>query len=229
MDNTQSITERKNRWRRADSVKKRQERAIVGYMEIKYPNIYKEAVGFFNQLREKYPNKLDLRKTNEYDLLRMPAKRIRKHTTTEVVYQKTKKTVEVEDNMQLRIRLFSPEQVAETPNEEPTTETPNEEPTTETPNGGPTTETPNEGPTTETPNEEPTTETSDEMANQDPTIQPVETTIGETDTLDSTLNSAIPEAVIAQILETLREDPFLDSYFMDIDECCPLEEELINW
>ena len=193
MDNAKACTERKNRWRRDETKMKRKERVINGYIQIKYPGIYKEAEGFHNKLKEKYPNKLDLRKTNEYDLLRTATKRVYNHATAGVVYRKTRKIVE--DNMQLKIHLLPPEATTETP-------TPSEGPeaTTETP-------TPNEGP-------EPTT---DEMANYDLAIQPVETTIGQVDTLD-TLDLPIPDDVIDQILHSLREDPFLDSYFTDFDE-----------
>ena len=198
MDMAKACTERKNRWRRDESKMKRKERVINGYIQIKYPGIYKEAEGFHNKLKEKYPNKLDLRKTNEYDLLRTTTKRVYNHATAGVVYRKTRKIVE--DNMQLKIHLLPPEATTETPTpsegSEATTETPTpsegSEATTETP-------TPNEGP-------EPT---SDEMVNYDLAIQPVETTIGQVDTLDT----PIPDDVMDQILHSLREDPFLDSYF----------------
>ena len=52
--------------RREAAAKARQDRTIASYLEKKYPEIYNEAVVFYNGLNQKYPTKLDLRKTEEF-------------------------------------------------------------------------------------------------------------------------------------------------------------------
>ena len=221
---------RKNRWRRAEAAKKREERVITGYVQMKHPEIYKEAAGFYNLLNEKYPSKLDLRKTNEYEALRMPVsgETIKKYYTRKA-YPNIKKSVDVEvhnpgktyeGNMQLNIQLISAEPVNKPVNEEPTTELQNTE-----------TVGVNEEQTTELQNTETVGVNEEPTANQDPLIQPAEIIIGETGTLEATFNAEIPEGVIEEIMATLQEDPFLESCFMDIDidESSPLEKELALW
>ena len=59
-------TERKKVTRRNLSKKIRHDRFISGYVEVKYPQAYREADNHYNQLNTKYPNKRDLCKTIEY-------------------------------------------------------------------------------------------------------------------------------------------------------------------
>ena len=62
----------------------RQERLMVGYINVKYPLIYKEAKGFYNKVNNLYPDKHDLLKTARFKELQ--------HGT-------------IKDNMLLRIPL----------------------------------------------------------------------------------------------------------------------------
>ena len=59
-------TDRKNINRRAEAVRTRQNRIIVGYVQHIFPNVYARAEEFYEVLHVKYPEKRDLRKTDEY-------------------------------------------------------------------------------------------------------------------------------------------------------------------
>ena len=61
-----SNTKLKN-WRRRDEARKvRHDRVVVGYIETNHPEVYKRAHEFYEQLDKIYPEKKDLRRTNEY-------------------------------------------------------------------------------------------------------------------------------------------------------------------
>ena len=256
------VNARKNRWRRAQNAKIREERVIAGYVEIKHPNIYKEAAGFYNMLNQKYPSKCDLRKTNEYECLKMPmAGEIIKKYYVRKSYPNIKKTVDVEthnpiknynDNLQLKIPLMS-HNTAKTAvsTQDPTVEF-TETDTTQTLlnkeiekvmdqlredpyirdffSNMPETSESTQDPPIEPPNMSETSE-----SNQEPPIEPVEIVIGETNTIQPTLNEDLPTEVIEEIMAGLREDPHLEAYFSDIDididiaENSPLEDELASW
>ena len=57
-------------WRKEYAMKIRQERVITEYIRITQPIQYAEAMKFYNTLREKYPNKNDLRKVTEFKALK---------------------------------------------------------------------------------------------------------------------------------------------------------------
>ena len=61
-----NYADRKNINRRAEAVRTKHNRVIVGYVEHMFPKVYDEAKKFYEQLNVKYPQKRDLRKTNEY-------------------------------------------------------------------------------------------------------------------------------------------------------------------
>ena len=78
---------------------------ISDYVKHKYSNIYAEAASFFKVLREKNPEKLDLRKTKEYrNWLKYDKKNPEKAVNTQKVDGYT-------DNMQLRIPLMDTDTV----------------------------------------------------------------------------------------------------------------------
>ena len=230
---------RKNQWRRAQNAKIREERVIAGYVEIKHPDIYNEAAGFYNMLNQKYPSKCDLRKTNEYECLKMPmAGEIIKKYYVRKSYPNIKKTVDVEihnpvkkykDNLQLKIPLMS-HNTAKTPvsTQDPTVEFTE----TDTTSNMPETSESNQDPPIEPPNMSETSE-----SNQKPPIEPVEIVIDETNNIQPTLNEEIPTEVIEEIIGGLREDPYLEGYFLDmdmdididIDVNSPLDDELASW
>ena len=62
--------DRKNISRREESMRVREERVITGYVRYVHPEVYKEAYEFYSQLNKLYPEKKDLRRTNEYELLK---------------------------------------------------------------------------------------------------------------------------------------------------------------
>ena len=96
---------RKNIYRREETEKVRIERVVTGYLKYRYPEIYEEAYSFYNHLNELYPNKKDLRRSNEYELL----KRGTFETMRKYYPRKTtgKTTVKTTDNMILNIELMS--------------------------------------------------------------------------------------------------------------------------
>ena len=57
-------------WRRERAAKTRQERVISAYVRLTQPMLYAEAMGFYNTLAKKYPNKMDLRKVPEFQELK---------------------------------------------------------------------------------------------------------------------------------------------------------------
>ena len=66
MPRTRAAQDRHNELRRRSRGKARKAIFIADYVEVKYSNIFKEAEGLFNMLNEKYKDKHDLRKTDEF-------------------------------------------------------------------------------------------------------------------------------------------------------------------
>ena len=58
--------EYKRKWRQVEKNRKRCNAFIAEYTKIKFGNVYHEALSFYKALREMYPNKMDLKKTKEY-------------------------------------------------------------------------------------------------------------------------------------------------------------------
>ena len=63
---TKAQQERFNEQRRVNKSKARQALFIAEYFQTKYFELYSEAASFFNDLNGTYPEKYDLRKTNEF-------------------------------------------------------------------------------------------------------------------------------------------------------------------
>ena len=53
--------------RKYEAEKFRKDRLICDYIRVRHPDIYSEAENVYNYLREKYPEKKDLRKLNEFE------------------------------------------------------------------------------------------------------------------------------------------------------------------
>ena len=66
MPRRREAQDRHNERRRQFTGKARQAVFTMEYIQMKYPEIYNEAEGFFTILDLRYPDKHDLRKTNEY-------------------------------------------------------------------------------------------------------------------------------------------------------------------
>ena len=62
--------QRKNITRRMEALKVRHDRVVVGYFEAKYPEAFKEAEQFYQHLDSLYPEKKDIRRTNEFAWLK---------------------------------------------------------------------------------------------------------------------------------------------------------------
>ena len=52
--------------RRQEAELMRKNRVLIGYIEVQHPDIYKEACEYHEMLANKYPGKLDIRRTEEY-------------------------------------------------------------------------------------------------------------------------------------------------------------------
>ena len=71
MPRTREAQDRHNELRRRSRSNARKAVYIAEYVEIKYPNIFKEAEGSFSILDQKYQDKHDLRKTDEFLFLKL--------------------------------------------------------------------------------------------------------------------------------------------------------------
>ena len=207
----------RNLWRRAQSAKVREGRVITGYIEVKHPEIYAEAITFYNSLNQKYPSKSDLRKTVEFSNLSLPVpvetvnpdkkKKYKKKSYPNInngVYASNMYSSppdkNFKDNLELRIPLIPL-----------TTETSESMQNSQL---------------------EPIAEADTTELMQNTQIEPTEIIINETD-LQSTLNEEFPDDVIDKIVAELQKDAQLESIFDDIDvdipEVSPLEAELLCW
>ena len=66
MPRSRAAQDRHNERRRQSQMKSRQAVFSLDYIKVRYPEIYNEVEGFFTVLDLRYPDKHDLRKTNEY-------------------------------------------------------------------------------------------------------------------------------------------------------------------
>ena len=235
---------RKNRWRRQEFIKVREQRVIAGYVEKKYPGVYKEAGEFYKFLNDKYPTKKDLRRTNEYEWIKTGIS----GETTRKFYKRNKRTTTAEehgDNMQLVIPLMThtttttttetsqstSATVIGTSNFEPSVN--EEQPLAETSVNE---EQPlaeisvnEEQPLAETSvnEEQPLAETS--VNEEQPLVEPAATVIG-TSSFEPSVNEEIPDRIIKEIMANLQQDPYLEDFFstidIEFDETSPLEREL---
>ena len=215
-----------------ETARVRENRVISSYIEFKHPDVFKEAKEFYAELNERYPNKKDLRKTNEFEWMRtgFPTKRFYPRKRAYEKKKDNSKTGEIVDNMKLIITLMD--------RAEKTVET------TET---------------TAKTNQKVIENVVDMSADKEieVSIEPAEVIDSFTDisiepaeAIDSFTDipiesaeviietfPAIPDNAIEAIIKELREDPDLDQIFnefdadvdFDFDEESPLERELANW
>ena len=230
---------RKKDYRRQYAIKARQDRTMIAYLEVKYPEVYEDAVKYYNTLNQKYPSKLDLRKTDEFHMLKSTLngeisnsksrRKIRRNypNITDITLESSRNdevsTAKIthtpaNDNMVLNIELM---QFPETPK----------------------------------PSEQEIEQTDQEIERiihelrQDPSLErfflnlsdeipidPIETTIETTvDNITPTIIEEIPQAMIDGIVSDLQKDDDLEkilNYEMDIDieipSTSPLEDELLS-
>ena len=66
MPRTRELQERHNELRRISRANSKQAVFVMDYIQSLYPEIYNEATGFYTLLKSRYPDKIDLKKTQEY-------------------------------------------------------------------------------------------------------------------------------------------------------------------
>ena len=191
---------RKCRWRKQEAERVRKNRVTQTYIEKKYPQIYQEAVEFYKFLDQKYPEKRDLRKTNEFEWIKTgisgeTSKKYygRKKTTRTT----TTTTTVIDDRMELVIPLMRKDNTGAPSSQSPAGEPPQT----------------NETPADEQPLGEivPLGETAIDISPEIPEMM-------------STLNEEIPEHIIEGIMDELRGDPDFETFFSTISEDFAREE-----
>ena len=194
---------RKNIYRREESARVRVERVIAGYLEYKYPKIYEEAHDFYEHLNEIYPEKKDLRRSNEFEWIRNGA-----YGKMKKFYTKKKKAV----NMVLNIELMGKDTCGKSQETSVTLEASQETSMTLEANQ----------------------ETSVTLeASQETSMLPLEAS-QETSTTPLEANQetsmlTLVDEEIQSIIDDLREDPNLSSFFDNLDaELDNLDFELDN-
>ena len=188
---------RKCRWRKQEAIRVRKNRVTQGYIEKKHPEIYKEALEFYQFLDEKYPAKKDLRKTNEFEWVKtgISGQTVKKYYARKKTTRTTTTTTIVDDRMELIIPLMRKGSTNAGSSQAPT----DEQPHTENVPSGELAETVID-----------TTDTSNEEIHE---IMP-------------TLNQEIPDHIIEDIMTELQGDPYLETFFQTINDDFN-EEELI--
>ena len=204
--------------RQAEIPRVRERRVICGYVELKYPEIYKEAFKFYEFLNVKHPGKKDLRKTKDFQMLKIPGQTIKKYYTQE----EKGPNIEVSNkkDMELIIPLMklpvSTQEIGSssdvsTQEIEVSSEIPAQEIVV----------------SSEVSTQE--IEVSSEIPAQEIVVS------SEVSTQEIESLGHIPDEIIEEIMATLREDPDLHALFNDIDididmeEQSPLETELMCW
>ena len=91
---------RKNIRRRKEAERTRKNRVLIGYIEKKHPQIHKDACEYYEKLNKTYPNKLDLRRTVEYEMM------FYNTTKRKIQTGRTQPGRKHQDNMVLTIQLI---------------------------------------------------------------------------------------------------------------------------
>ena len=86
MPRTKEAQDRHNELRRKMREKSRQAMFSMDYIGMMYPEIYRETEQFFTLLNTRYPNKIDLRKTNEYTCFKKQISEGKESTSGEELY-----------------------------------------------------------------------------------------------------------------------------------------------
>ena len=211
--------ERKNIWRRQEANRVREARVMIGYIQFKHPDVYNEAMEFYTDLNERYPNKKDLRRTNEFEWVKtgFPEVKTKKYYTRKMQYGKNKekkdnsKTDKVVDNMELIIPLMGrPEKTVEQTTAETIPKT-------------------NQG----------VLENVVDMSSDkeiEVIIEPPEVIMDQPEVMIEPAEFTFPpiqDKLLEDIIQGLREDPDLSEIFdeldIEFDQESPLEKELAQW
>ena len=105
----------KNQKRKDREVQRRTNTFGLDYVQVKYPEIYEETMGFYNELRKLYPRKHDLRKTAEFkrfkldqekDTMADNLKLVQEKDTTVDNLKPVQEKDTMVDNLQIKIPLW---------------------------------------------------------------------------------------------------------------------------
>ena len=205
---------KKNNTRRLLTLTDKHDRFISAYVKNKHPDIYDEAHQVYTDLDQIYPQKRDLRKTQEFLHITQGVSDIYQRYYMDKSLKKTQEKL-CTDNMMLQIPLLNLNQTSMGTPQESSDLHADETPTV--------TSHPDET-SKDTPQE-----SSDLHADETPTVTPHP---------DEALS--IPNNVLEDVISELRKDPLLETYFSDFemfdegdlihysDEETPLEWELHN-
>ena len=229
--------EKKKKQRIIERINVRYNRVITSYVEAKYPEIYKEAREFYQELDMLYPEKSDLRRTNEFLRVKTGSS-IKKYYNRVNYYQINKKDNSKRsknrkqqinmDNMELVIPLMTiPEKTNQATSEEAQIE-----------------------PSEVIESEEVQIEASEVIdMSEEGQIEVVVESEKETEAVEQPMTPAItceplppiPDDMITTMIEELSKDPDLKMIFNDFEynndspvefnyeEETPLERELLMW
>ena len=197
---------------------KRQNSLITDYIEHKYANIYAEAFEFYKNLDDKYPDKTDLRKTEEYKFWKFGSV----HLTSQPQEQEPK---EYTDNLQLNIPIKRYRTVKQGQSVTTQTLSTQEQPSTAI--------------TTQTLSTQKQSSTA--ITTQTLSTQEQSSTIQTPQTPQPTLLEELPHDLVQEMINELKEDPHMMNMFdtiegqLDFEELdieipdSLLEKELQNW
>ena len=220
---------KKNIWRREETKRVRESRVITSYIEFKHPEVYNEAKEFYMELNKRYPNKKDLRRTNEFEWIKtgFPEVKTKKYYTRKTQYGKNKgkkdnsKTDQIVDNMNLVIPLMDrPGKTVEQTTAETIPKT-------------------NQGVLENVVDMSPDKEIEVIIEPAQVMIEPAEVIMDQAEVMIEPTEvmidafPPIPDKMVEDIIKGLREDPDLHEIFneldIEIDEESPLERELALW
>ena len=197
---------------------KRQNSLITDYIEHKYANIYAEAFEFYKNLDDKYPDKTDLRKTEEYKFWKFGSV----HLTSQPQEQEPK---EYTDNLQLNIPIKRYRTVKQGQSVTTQTLSTQEQPSTAI--------------TTQTLSTQEQSSTA--ITTQTLSTQEQSSTIQTPQTPQPTLLEELLHDLVQEMINELKEDPHMMNMFdtiegqLDFEELdieipdSLLEKELQNW
>ena len=210
--------ERRKQLRKNRQNVKRQNSLITDYIEHKYANIYAEAFEFYKNLDDKYPDKTDLRKTEEYKFWKFGSV----HLTSQPQEQEPK---EYTDNLQLNIPIKRYRTVKQ--GQSVTTQTLSTQEQSST------------AITTQTLSTQEQSSTA--ITTQTLSTQEQSSTIQTPQTPQPTLLEELPHDLVQEMINELKEDPHMMNMFdtiegqLDFEELdieipdSLLEKELQNW
>ena len=201
--------EQRQIWRRARASEVRQERLITEYIRTKHPVVYNEAATVYNQLNEKYPEKPDLRKTKEFNMILSGISTSSKYPRD--VFPNITLNVQPTfvDNMQLRIPLLTDQSSDQSPVQ---SSVPDQSSV--------------QSPVQSSVPDQSSVQSS--VPVQSPV--PVQFQVGEIPQVEITVQTSedlhpIDDSVLEEIMKGLREDPTLHTFFQDWDfkdDDCPM-------